>query len=53
MNISGAKLQDEALLAEIRLVSELMVAAEASAQPLGQSEIDELLGLARDARPLG
>ncbi|MEO5610512.1 MAG: hypothetical protein ABIQ61_10525 [Ornithinibacter sp.] len=43
------ELRDEALEGEIELVSELVLAAAVSEEPLRQEQIDELLGVA----PLG
>ncbi len=46
MDISSVReMQDDELLSEIQLVSELMVAAEASPTPLAQRIIDQVLGL--------
>lgn len=38
-------LEDAELLAEVELTTNLIIAASASAQPLSEAEIDELLGV--------
>ena len=45
----GGELTDDALRHEIELVGELVVAASASERPLTDAEIDEALGIERDA----
>lgn len=43
-NLCEFELHDRQLMAEIRLVADLMIAAGESAGPLDQATIDELLG---------
>jgi hypothetical protein len=42
-------LHDDALLAEVRLTTELIIAASEATEPLTQDEIDRLLGRTPDA----